>query len=134
MNLIFSLIAIVAGVLAASSVVIKKLPDASDIIDKIKPYEGYVGAAALAMAIFSLFSLKTILRANTLTIGVSFASIGACVVMGFLLGYPVLQDLFIDDLGEEAKSKSEEMYNRLTPYKVTSGLVAIGTGLYLLIF
>ncbi|MCH2023087.1 MAG: hypothetical protein MK207_11480 [Saprospiraceae bacterium] len=133
MSFLFPLIAIVAGILAASSVVIKKLPDASDVIDKIKPYEGFIGAAALAMALFSLFSIKHILRQNVFDIGISFVSIGACIVMGFLLGYPVLQDLFIDDLGEEAKTRSEEIYERLTPYKVTSGLVAIGTGLYLLI-
>ena len=133
MGFAFPLIAIIAGMLAASAVVIKKLPNAADIIQKIKPYEGFIGAGALAMGIMTLFSISSIMRTGFITMSVTLACIGACIVMGFLLGYPVLQDLFLDELSDETRAKSEEMYERLTPYKVTSGLVGIGTGAYLLI-
>lgn len=132
MSFILPLLAIVSGALAASSVVIKKLPNAVDVIKKLRPYEGFIGASALVMGLLSIASIGKILRmSNILTSSTSIACIGACIVMGFLLGYPVIQDMLLDELSEDARKKSQEMYERLTPYKVTAGLVGIGSGAYL---
>lgn len=133
MSIALPILAIVAGLLAAASVVIKKLPDAAKVIEKIKPYEGFIGASALAMGIINLFTLTRLFKYSFFYGSISAACIGSAIVMGFLLGYPVLQGLFIDDMSEEARTKSEELYERLTPYKVTAGLVAMGTGAFLLV-
>lgn len=132
MSFALSLIAVIAGLLAASSVVIKKLPNAADLIQKIKPYEGFIGAAALVLGLFSLFSIT--FRYGLLNATISISGIGSCIVMGFLLGYPVLQDLLLDELSEETRKKSEDLYDKLTPYKVIAGLVALFTGIYSLFF
>lgn len=134
MSILFPIIAIVTGLLAASSVVIKKLPDASEIIQKLKPYEAFIGASALLMGCFNLLSITRILRIGGISMLMILGCIAACVVMGFLLGYPVLQDLLLDELSEDARNKSAELYEKLTPYKITAGLVGMGTGLYILIF
>jgi hypothetical protein len=133
MGFLFPLLAIVAGILAASSLVIKKLPDSANIIQKIKPYEAGIGAAALAMGLMTIFSVGRVMRQGILVVGMTWGCIASCIIMGFLLGYPLLQEWLLDELSEEAKAKSEQMYERLTPYKVTAGLVGIGTGLFLLI-
>lgn len=131
--LLLPLIAIVAGMLAAASVVIKKMPDAANLIEKIKPYEAGIGAAALVLGLLRLFTVTVAFKIGLIW-GLIFSScVASCIIMGFLLGYPVLQNLLLDELSEEAKAKSVEIYERLTPYKVTSGLVAIGTGLYLIL-
>ena len=131
-SLLFSIVAIVCGTLAASAVVIKKMPDSADIIKKIKPYEGFIGMGALAMGFFQLVKIGSML--SSLTGMVALAASVACIVMGFLLGFPVLQDLVIDELSEGSREKADQVYEKLTPYKVTAGLVAIGTGIYTLIF
>jgi len=133
MGFFFPLLAIIAGTLAASSVVIKKLPDSANVIQKIKPYEAGIGAAALAMGLMTIFSVGRLMRQGMLTVGMTWGCIISSIVMGFLLGYPLLQEWFLDELSEEARAKSEEMYERLTPYKVTAGLIGMGTGLFLLI-
>lgn len=132
-GLLLPLIAIIAGMLAAASVVIKKSPDAANLIAKIKPYEAGIGTAALVLGILRLFTVTTAFKVGLIW-GLVFSScVASCIVMGFLLGYPVLQDFLLDELSEEAKDKSSEMYERLTPYKITSGLIAMGTGAYLLV-
>lgn len=131
--LLLPLVAIVTGMLAAASVVIKKSPDAANLIKKIKPYEAAIGATALVLGILRLFSITTALKVGLLWGAVFSACVASCIVMGFLLGYPVIQDYLLDELSEEAREKSAEMYERLTPYKITSGLVAMGTGAYLLV-
>lgn len=132
-DLILPLIAIIAGVLAAASVVIKKSPDAANLIEKIRPYEAGIGAAALVLGILRLLSVMTAFKFGLIWGLVYTACTASCIVMGFLLGYPLIQNFLLDELSEDAKAKSGEVYEKLTPYKITSGLVAMGTGVYLLI-
>lgn len=131
MSALLPLLAIVAGILAASSVVIKKLPDASKLIEKIRPYEAFIGAGCLLMSVFSLLKITAYFRVDFAWGVISSACIGSCIVMGFVLGYPMIQELILDDLEESTRKKGEEIYEKLIPYKVTSGLVGIVTGIYL---
>ncbi len=128
----FPLIAIVAGCLAAAAVVIQKLPDAEKAIEKIKPYEAFIGVAALLFGIMQLLSIGKMF--GSITGLVALAATVSCILMGFLLGFPVLQDMVINDMSEDSRAKAAEWYQKLTPYKITAGLTAIGTGIYLLIF
>lgn len=130
MTALLPLLAIITGLLAASSIVIKKLPDASKLIEKIRPYEAFIGAAALLMSVFSIFQIS---KLGFFSGVISSACIASCMVMGFLLGYPMIQELVLDDMSEDARKKGEEIYDKLTPYKVLSGLVGISTGIYLLL-
>ncbi len=131
MTVLLPLLAIITGLLAASSVVIRKLPDASKLIEKIRPYEAAIGAAALLMAIFSLFKITLYFRLGFFLGAMSTACIAACIIMGFLLGFPMIQEMILDEMDEKARKKGEEIYEKLTPYKILSGLVGIGTGIYL---
>lgn len=131
--MLLALLSIVAGMLAATAVVIKKLPDAENVIKKIKPYEAMIGAAALLFGLFSIFSVSYEFKRSFLQGSSFLASAGACIIMGFLLGYPVLQDMIFDEMSEDARKKSAELYEKLTPYKVTAGLIGLGAGALLLI-
>lgn len=130
--MLFAIIAIIAGILAASTVVVQKLPDAAGTIEKVKKYEAFIGAAALVMALIKIFDIVRIL--GSLTGMVALACIVACIVLGFVMGFPVIQELVIEEMTEVNRNKADELYEKLTPYKVTAGLTAIGTGIFLLIF
>jgi hypothetical protein len=134
MGLFLPLIAIVTGILAASSVVIQKLPDASSLIEKLRPYEAGIGAASLCMSLVTVFNLGKIMQTGSIPFVVTTACVVATFIMGFLLGYPILQGFVFDELSEESRKKSEDLYKKMTPYKITAGLVGISTGLFLLIF
>ena len=133
MGFFLPLIAIVAGLLAATSVITQKLPDAASYIEKIRPYEATIGAVSLCMSLFSVFSIGKVMQTGGISFIVTTCCIVAAFIMGFLLGYPVLQDFFLDEMSEASRNKSAEIYEKLTPYKIAAGLVGIFSGLFMLI-
>ncbi|HSV24229.1 MAG TPA: hypothetical protein VLJ17_14525, partial [Xanthobacteraceae bacterium] len=56
MVLITSIILIVLGVLAASSSIVAKRPDAKSYIDAVVPYQGWLGVVACLWGIWIVFN------------------------------------------------------------------------------
>ena len=130
MGLISGIWLVVLGVLGAASLIIAKKPDARELIGKIAPYQGWIGAVS------TLWGLWGILRA-VLNIGwlarqpiywVTFLGSGALqAALGLLLGVGILKS-FIKS--PEANEKMDITITKLTPYQGTLGLVAVGLGLW----
>ena len=129
--LIFGLLAIVAGALAASNVVIEKLPNSKNYIDKMVPYQAIIGVVAMVLSVLKLLDAFT-LKADFFTQLINFGCIASAAIVGFLLGFPMVQQFMAND--EKSKAKAEEVRKKLAPYQVIAGLICIGTGAYLLIF
>ena len=128
---IYGLLAAAAGTLASSNVVIEKLPNAKQYLEKMVPYQAIIGVVAMVLSVmklFDVFSNRYLIFTNLiiLTCVLSYA------VVGFLLGYPMVQQFFANE-GEKYKEKTEEFRKKLAPYQVIAGLIAIGTGAYLIL-
>lgn len=132
MGVLLPIVAIIAGILAAASVVLEKIPSLKDFVEKIQKYQAVIGVIAILMALSPLFNWAVVTKTMSI---VPWAALIACMVsctlIGFLLGYPVLQGLFIDDLSEENRKKADDLRLKLAPYKILGGLVSIGTGVIL---
>jgi hypothetical protein len=128
---VFGLLAVIAGALAASNFVIEKLPNTKGYLEKIVPYQAVIGVVAMILSVLKLLDAFSI-RADFFTKLINFGCIASTVVVGFLLGFPMVQQFFADD--EKSKLKADEFRKKLSPYQVIAGLVAIGTGLYLILF
>src|SRR5579859_1110071 len=86
---------IVLGILGASSLIIARRPDAKDMIGKLAPYQGWIGASSVLWGLW--IALWTILNMGVLIkwafigfvtlLGVSFV----LVTLGLLLGVGVLK-------------------------------------------
>ncbi len=129
--IIFGLLSIVAGALAASNVVIEKLPNSKEYINKILPYLAVFGVVAMVLSVLKLLDAFT-LTADLFTKLINFGCIASAAVVGFLLGFPMVQQFMAND--EKSKAKAEEFRKKLAPYQVVTGLICIGAGAYLLIF
>ncbi len=129
MSIVFCLVGILLGVVAASSYIISKFPNAEEHISKLKKYEGYIGAIAVLFAIFQLFSLG---RVHGIEFILAIVAIVAFLVAGTVLGWPIIQELVVTELEEKNRKKADELYNRLIPYKILAGLVSLGVGVMLL--
>ena len=91
-----SLIAIVGGILASSSLIIAKKPNAKELIDKLTPFQGWIG---IILAFWGLWgSIQLIL--NIGSIGLSWAiALSVAVlefVVGFVLGYGLISKYILD--------------------------------------
>lgn len=131
MSLIFfGVVSFVAGALASANFVIERMPDAKSYIEKIMPYQAMIGFVALilsALLVFNTFSLKEAMFTKLIYFGCALATI----VVGFLLGFPMIQQWITTD--EESKKKAEEIRKKISPYQVLAGLVSMGAGAYLVL-
>jgi hypothetical protein len=133
MGLVSGLWLAVLGVLAVPSLIIAKKPNAKELIDKLTPYQGWIGAISalwgvwgIISAILNLGMLGTwpILWVTLLAVAVVQAS------LGLLLGVGVLKS-FIKD--PTAQAKMDQTIAKLAPKQGLLGLVAIGLGVWLVV-
>jgi hypothetical protein len=123
----------VLGVLGASNLIIAKKPDAEELIAKIAPYQGWIGAVSAIWGIWMIISsvlsigwlkVAPIYWATYLADGVLQAA------LGLLLGIGTLKT-FIKE--PQAQEKMDQLAARLAPKQGALGLVAIGVGIWMVV-
>ena len=124
---------VVLGVLAASSLIIARRPDAAAMIGKIAPYQGWMGAVSALWGIWGIIgSVLSIglLAAWPIWWATNLATAVLLACLGLLLGVGVLKT-FIKD--PTAQAKMDQTIAKLAPFQGTLGLVAIGVGVWCVI-
>ena len=86
---VFGIAAFVAGALAAANFVIERMPNAKDLLDKIVPYQAFIGLGVAVFGIFKLFDI-TRMRESGSTVAIFVGCVIASIVVGFLLGFPII--------------------------------------------
>ena len=120
----------VLGVLGAASLIIAKRPDAKQWIDKLVPYQGWIGAIS---AIWGLITtLRALFAIRLLTIvpiwWLSWLAAGVLLLaLGLLLGVGVLKSFITQ---AQAQQKMDVAILKLAPYQGRLGIVAIAVGVW----
>ena len=130
MGLITGLWLAVLGVLGASSLIIARKPDAKELIAKISPYQGWIGAISALWGAW--WVINAVLNISLMSVApiawiIWLATGAVMLLLGFLLGIGILKT-FVKD--EKANAKADQMLAKLAPYQGTLGLIAIGLGLW----
>ena len=134
--MIYGLLLIVLGVLAAPSLILSKKPNAKELLDKLAPYQGWMG---LVFAFWGLYSIiNSILTIGTLATypiwWITSCGIGVVeFVLGFLLGYSLIVK-YVLSKNETAAKKGAELLLKLAPLQGTFGLIAICLGIWAVVF
>ena len=137
MEFINAVVLIVAGILAVSGLIVAKQPNAKELIDKLVPYQAFIGVGLLALGVLSLLRwlgnhLPTMLSFAPV-FGMTIVSmIVTSIVLGFLLGMPQIAKWL--PAGSAASNKGMTASSKLAPYQVILGFLAIGTGLLMLLY
>jgi len=128
-----AIIAIIGGIIAASSLIVAKKPNAQELIDKLTPYQGWIGIVLAFWGVFGFISLIL----NIGLIGFDWMiGLGVSVVefvVGFLLGYGLISKYLLEK-NEEAKVKGQELRMKLTKYQVPAGVILIVLGILTLLY
>lgn len=136
--MIAQILLIVMGILAIYPLVVEKKPDAKELLDKIVPYQGWIGlvffiwgifdivGSILGVALLSKGILGVVLWVLNLLVGLVSAS------LGFLLGYGLIAK-YILSKNEKTAVKGAEMLEKLRPYQTKLGIAAIIIGVLVLI-
>jgi hypothetical protein len=137
MGLLFALLLIVAGVLAAASLIVAKQPNAREVIAKLTPYQGIIGIIlliwALIVFIFRVLPvLGYVMQGDTLGGLLVLLTFLVAIVLGFLLGYGLIKQYALSKSAEASRG-GDAMQLKLAKFQGPLGIIGIGLGLWMLI-
>lgn len=136
--MIGSILLIVMGILAIYPLVVAKKPDAKELLDKIVPYQGWLGLVFCIWGVFGIVgSVLGIGALATGLFGIILWILNLLVnlvsaALGFLLGYGLIAK-YILSKNEKAAAKGAEMLEKLRPYQTKLGIAAIIIGVLVLV-
>ncbi|HUS27447.1 MAG TPA: hypothetical protein VMZ53_03030 [Kofleriaceae bacterium] len=156
-----ALLAIVGGILATSAIIVAKRPDAKQMIDKLAPYQVLIGVALVAVGIVDFVkNLKVftdLMKVNYFSAGAMLALIASSVLLGLLFGAPTFLKLvsggppppptnpyaqqyqqMMMQQGQMPPNRAEqrllELTQKIAPFQVLIGIVALGSALIVLLY
>ncbi len=134
MDWILPLLLVAAGILAASALIVAKKPDAKQLIDKLAPYQATMGVALLVWCIYNMFVhigiswMMLILKAWPIGGIALWGGLVSGILLGILFGMPM-----VAKMSASGAAKGEQMAKKMAPFQVIIGLIAIVSGLMLLL-
>lgn len=123
----------VLGVLGASNLIIARKPDAKELIAKIAPYQGWIGAVSALWGVWGIISAVLsigLLTSHPIWWITWLATDAILVSLGLLLGIGTLKT-FIKQ--PQAVAKMDMMVAKLAPKQGVLGLVGMGLGAWCLV-
>ncbi|MCB1215709.1 MAG: hypothetical protein KDK66_09580 [Deltaproteobacteria bacterium] len=127
---------ILLSILAVPSLILSKKPDAKELLDKVAPYQGWIGLAFCVWGIIGIVSLLIsglswmshwpIYWITALAVNVMQA------VLGFILGYNLIVKYVLSKNPEAAK-KGEQLLAKLAPIQGKLGIAGIAVGIWCII-
>lgn len=128
--MIYGLTLIILGIIAVPSLILSKKPDAKDLLDKITPYQGWIGVVFCIGGIWGIIScILNIGWLGTWPISWILWLLVSVVeaALGFIMGYGLIAKHALSK-NEAAAKKGEELLAKLTPLQGKLGIVAIILG------
>jgi len=121
-----SIIAIIGGLIAASSLIVAKKPNAQELLDKITPYQGWIGIVLVIWSIQGLIGIFSYFSIISLIITI------VMFIVGFLLAYGLISKYLLEK-NETAKAKGQELRTKLVKFQIPSGVILLILGVYSLV-
>ncbi len=121
---------IAGGILGVSGLIVAKKPDAKALIDKLVPFQAFIGVGLLALGLWALLNFGPI---NTFRILPHFPTLGlfaitaswGAILLGFLFGMPQIAKWIPGE--SAAETKAMELSKKLAPFQLILGAV-VGAG------
>jgi len=133
--MIWGITLILLSLLAVPSLIISKKPDAQQYIDKISPYQGWIGLIFFIFGVWGILVAVLNLRWFT-SAPIWWVTYLAGVVMetilGFILGYNLIAKYALSK-NEKAKEKGAEILLKLSKIQGNLGIIGIIIGLCMII-
>ena len=122
-----AIIAIIGGIIAASTLIVAKKPNAQELLDKLTPYQGWIGVILTFWGVWGVINSFLSIGYIGLYWGVNLVISVAEFVVGFLLAYSLISKYLLEK-NETAKQKGQELRTKLVKYQVPAGVILIILG------
>ncbi len=124
----------VLGILAAPHIIVSRKPEAKEWIDKLVPFQGWMGVISTVWGIIALIrfltNLQWVKHWPVLALITTIVYILLFLILGILLGLNVMKS-FVKD--EDSKAKIDNMVSKLSPQQGTFGLVGLIVGIWIML-
>jgi len=130
------LITICGGILAASGFIIKRLPNAQGAIDKIAPYQGWIGTVMFVWGVWeTVHSVLGLSLLSTHPLSWTFWMLSgvADLLVGFLLVFGLITHYALSS-SPQALAKGQRIRSTLMGVQAPLGLLAIVMGVLYIVF
>lgn len=133
--MIYGIMLIILSLIAVPSLILAKKTNAQELLDKIAPYQGWIGVVFCFWGIWGI--ITAVMNIGWLTSSpiwwitlVAGSAIEA--ILGFMLGYSLIQKHVLSN-NEKAKEKGAELMVKLGKMQGKLGLIGIAVGVWMLI-
>jgi hypothetical protein len=126
------LVTISGGVLAASPFILGRFPATESLVAKLRPYQSWIGGLMFFWGIWeTIGAIRSVGIISTAPLAWGFwAAIAvADLLVGFILGFGLIDQYALSKGGEAAQQKGALMLKRLSAFQVPLGAFAIFTGI-----
>ncbi len=133
--MIYGITLVLLSIIAVPSLVLSKKPNAKELLEKIEPYQGWIGLVFCFWGVWGI--ITSILNIGWLTTAPIWwiTLLAGSVVeatLGFMLGFGLMNKLFLGK-NEKAKEKAAEIRSKIAPKQGKLGILGIIVGVWMII-
>jgi len=136
MEYLHAILLIVSAILAVSALIVAKAPNAKAMIEKLVPFQAFIGVGLLGVSLVQLLRVgpgnifKGMDRAPVFSMTLLAGCFGG-MLLGFMFGMPQIAKWIPGD--SPAEQKAQQLSAKLAPFQVILGLICGGAGIMLLL-
>ena len=130
------LITIAGGILAASGFIIKRSPNAQQLIDKLAPYQGWIGLVMFGWGVWEtlhVFLSMGLLGSHPIAWVFWLLTGLADLLVGFLLGFGLITHYALSK-NPAAMQRGSQLKSKLVSIQSPLGLLAVVMGALYIVF
>ena len=132
--MIYGITVVLLSIIAVPSLLLSRKPNAKELLEKIEPYQGWIGLVFCFWGIWGVItSVLNIAWLTTAPIWWITLLAGSIVeaTLGFMLGFGLINKLVLGK-NEKAKEKAAEIRSKIAPKQGKLGILGIIVGIWMI--
>ena len=133
--MIFGITLVLLSIIAVPSLILSKKPNAKELLEKIEPYQGWIGLVFCIWGVWGIISAVLNLGwLTTLPVWWITLLAGSIVEagLGFLLGFGQINKIFLGK-NEAAKEKAAVIREKIAPMQGKLGVLGLIVGAWMIV-
>jgi len=133
--MIYGIFLVLLSIIAVPSLLLSKKPNAKELLEKIEPYQAWIGLVFCLGGIWGIInSVLSIGWLTTAPIWWVTVLAGSVVqaTLGFMLSFGLINKLFLGK-NEKAKEKAAEIRSKIAPKQGKLGILGIIVGVWMIV-
>ncbi|NRS89844.1 hypothetical protein HNQ02_002778 [Flavobacterium sp. 7E] len=133
--MIFGITLILLSIIAVPSLLLSKKPDAKELLEKIEPYQGWIGLVLCFYGVWGIvFSILNLGWITSFPIWWASLLAGNIIqsILGFMLGFSLINK-YVLSKNEAAKEKAMVLREKLAPKQGKLGIIGLFVGAWMIV-